>query len=146
MDLHKILKIVAGVLGLAGVLFLVMIISKGDEAIQAGDASVVDYMTYVAYITMGIIIFFVLIFVFKNLFSNAATLKKTLTNVGAFVLLFLIAYFVFAKGEAAELSDGRPFSEGGSKLVGAGLYLFYFLTLIASGLMLFTGVKRMLKK
>ena len=35
MGLHKILKIVAAVLSLAGLVFLVMIVSKGDEAIEA---------------------------------------------------------------------------------------------------------------
>ena len=146
MGLHKILKIVVAILSLAGLAFLVMIVSKGDEAIEAGDNGVVDSMAYVAYAVMIIILVFVLLFVFKNLFSNPATLKKTLMNVGAFLLLFLVAYFVFAKGKEAMLQNGEMLSEGGSKLIGAGLYLFYFLVVIASGLMLYTGVTKMLKK
>ena len=150
MGLHKILKIVAGVLGIAAIIFLVMIITKGDDVIKAaaleGDTSAVDPMAYVAYITLAVILLFVLVFVLKNLFSNPATLKNTLKNVGAFVVLFLIAYFALAKGVETPLRDGKVLSEGGSKLVGAGLYLFYLLVLVAVGLMLFNGVKRMLNK
>ena len=150
MGLHKILKIVAGVLGIAGIIFLVMIITKGDEAIKAaaasGDTSSVDPMAYIAYITLFIVLLFVAFFVFKNLFSNTATLKNTLINVGAFLLLFLIAYFVFAEGVETPMRDGKMLSEGGSKMVGAGLYLFYILIILAAGLMLLSGVKKMVKK
>lgn len=145
MGLHKIIKIVAAVLSLAGLAFLVMIVAKGDEAIKAGDNGVVDNIAYVAYAVLIIILVFVVLFVFKNLFSDGATLKKTLMNVGAFLLLFVIAY-VLAKGVATELTNGEMLSEGGSRLIGAGLYLFYFLVVIASILMLYSGVSKMLKR
>ena len=144
MGLHKILKIVVAVLSLAGLAFLVMIVAKGDEAIEAGDNGVVDNIAYVAYAVMIIILVFVLVFVFKNLFSDGATLKKTLMNVGAFLLLFVIAY-VLAQGVEAKLADGKMLSAGGSQLLGAGLYLFYFLLAIAGGSMLFFGIKKMIK-
>ena len=48
MNLHKILKIVAGLLGFAGIIFLARIISKGDDEIKAaalnGDTAIVDPM------------------------------------------------------------------------------------------------------
>ena len=150
MNLNKIVRILALLLGVAGIVFLITIISKGDEAIEAaalnGDTSTVNPMITLAFITLGLILFIVLVFVVKNLFSNTATLKKTLINVGAFLLLFLIAYFVFAEGVETPLKDGEVLSEGGSKMVGAGLWLFYFLILIAGGLMLLSGAKRMIKK
>jgi glucan phosphoethanolaminetransferase (alkaline phosphatase superfamily) len=150
MGLHKILKIVAGILSIAGIIFLVMIISKGDDAIaaatEAGESSPVDSIAYVAYATIVVILVFVLYFVLKSLFSNPATLKKTLINVGAFLGLFLIAYFVFSEGVETPMRDGKVLSEGDSKLVGAGLNMFYFLILIASGLMIFTGLQKMIKK
>ena len=150
MNFHKIIRIVAGLLGLAGILFLVMLISKGDDAIKAaaaaGDTSTVDPMAFVAYITLAVILFFVLFFVLKNLFTHTATLKKTLVNVGAFLVLFLIAYFVFANGVETPMRDGEILSEGGSKLVGAGLYLFYFLIVIAAVLMVFSGAGKYIKR
>ena len=66
--MHKILKIVALVLSLAGIGFLIGILAKGDEAIKAGDNAVVDFMSYVAYVVLFIILLSVIIFVFKNLF------------------------------------------------------------------------------
>ncbi|MBT8268219.1 MAG: hypothetical protein KJN59_03265 [Bacteroidia bacterium] len=150
MNFHKIIRIVAGLLGLAGIIFLVMLISKGDDAIKsaaaAGDTSTVDPMAFVAYITLALILFFVLFFVLKALFTNTATLKKTLVNVGAFLLLFLIAYFVFAQGVETPMRDGELLSASGSKMVGAGLYLFYFLIVIAAVLMVFSGAGKFLKK
>ncbi|WP_250435368.1 hypothetical protein [Hanstruepera flava] len=150
MNLHKILKIVAAVLGLAGIIFLIRIINEGDEAIKAaaemGDTAIVEPMAIVAYIIMGITLLFVLVFVLKNLFTNTATLKNTLVGVGAFVILALICYFAFAQGVETPLRDGEVLSANGSKMVGAGLYMFYFLVLIAGGAMLFSGVKKMMNK
>ncbi len=150
MNFHKIIRIVAGLLGLAGIAFLVMLISKGDEAIKsaaaAGDTSTVDPMAFVAYITLALILFFVLFFVLKALFTNTATLKKTLVNVGAFIALFLVAYFVFASGVETPMRDGEVLSAGGSKMVGAGLYLFYFLIVIAAVLMVLSGAGKYLKR
>lgn len=150
MNLHKILKIVAAVLGLLGIVFLIRIINEGDESIKAaaemGDTAIVEPMAYVAYAIMFLTVGFVVIFVLKNLFTNVATLKSTLMGVGAFLLLALICYFAFATGVETPLRDGEMLSANGSKMVGAGLYMFYFLVLIAGGAMLFSGVKKMLNK
>jgi hypothetical protein len=44
------------------------------------------------------------------------------------------------------LKDGSVLTVSQSKLVGAGLYLFYFLSFIAAGTMLYFGVKKSLNK
>jgi hypothetical protein len=44
------------------------------------------------------------------------------------------------------LKDGSVLTVSQSKLVGAGLYLFYFLSVIAAGTMLYFGVKKSLNK
>jgi hypothetical protein len=44
------------------------------------------------------------------------------------------------------LKDGSMLSVSQSKLVGAGLYLFYALAFVAGGTMLFFGVKKSLNK
>jgi len=96
--MHKILKIVALVLSLAGIGILVNIIAKGDEAIKAaaldGDTSIVDPMAIVAYIILGLVLAFVVFFVLKNLFTGGKSLKNTLVGVGAFLLVLVIAYAV----------------------------------------------------
>lgn len=135
--MHKIFKIVAYVLAIAGIVFTAMIAS--------GNESQIGSILYVAYIVLGLVLASVVIFTLVNTFSNPANLKSTLTGLGAFVGLAAICYFVFANGVETPLKEGGTLSEGGSKLIGAGLYLFYFLILIAGGTMLFTGIKKMIK-
>ena len=146
MDLQKILKIVAAVVGLLSIAFLVTIISTGDDAIKAGDgaASIGAYM-YVAYFILAAAVVSVVFFTLSNLISNAASLKNTLIAIGAFTLLALICY-KYASGVETMLKDGTMLSVAQSKLVGAGLYLFYSLAFVAGGTMLFFGVKKSLNK
>ena len=146
MDLQKSLKIIAAVVGVVSIIFLVTIISAGDDAIKAGEsASSVSAYMYVAYFILAIAVLAVVFFTVKNLVSNAAGLKNTLISIGAFVVLALICYFVLASGTETVLKDGSILTEGQSKLVGAGLYLFYALAIVAAGTMLFFGVKKTLK-
>ncbi|HNP67880.1 MAG TPA: hypothetical protein PKH16_08260 [Aequorivita sp.] len=141
MALHKILKIVALLLGVAGVIFLAMIIAKGDEAVSATGEGV-DGFLYVAYITFAITIVFVLFFVLKGIF--AGNIKNTLISVGAFLLIVVIAY-VLADGNPMPMQEGEMLSESGSKWVGTGLYAFYILAILAVGSMVFSGIKKVTK-
>lgn len=147
MDLQKILKIVAAVVGLFSIVFLALIILPGDDAIKAGKGalSVITYM-FIAYFVLAIAVLAVVIFTVINLVSNAAGLKNTLISIGAFILLALICYFGFASGTETILKDGSVLTVTESKLVGAGLNLFYALAFVAGGTMLFFGVKKSLNK
>jgi hypothetical protein len=144
--MKKILTIVLAVVGVLSIVFLAMIISTGDEAVKAGDAGgSVDSIMYIAYIILGLTLAFVVIFSLKNIFTNKDTLKSTLKGVGAFAVLAAICYFGLAKGVETPLKDGGTLSASGSQLLGAGLWLFYALILVAGGSMLFYGVKKMIK-
>ncbi|MDA9028673.1 hypothetical protein N8008_00200 [Flavobacteriaceae bacterium] len=146
MNLQKLLKIVAIVIGVISIFFLGSIISTGDEAIKAGEASgTIDVFMNVSYVILAIAVLIVLVFSVLNLVSNTAGLKNTLMGVGAFVVLALLCYFGIADGVETTLKDGDILSESGSRLVGAGLYLFYFLAVIAGGIMLGFGIKKMAK-
>lgn len=153
--LHKILKIVALVLSLAGVVFLGRIIAEGDEEIKAaalaGDTAIVEPMAIIAYIILGLVLLFVVGFVVKNLFTNTAGLKNTLIGVGAFAVVLIISYVIsngpdesFAKG-LYKYGDTMA-SEGESKLVGGGLIAFYMLIVIAAVSMIYSGVKKTISK
>ncbi|WP_347373825.1 hypothetical protein [Aequorivita sp. Q41] len=141
MALHKILKIVALLLSIAGVIFLAMIIAKGDEAVVATGEGV-DGFLYIAYITLAIVIVFVLFFVLKGIFSG--NIKNTLMSVGAFLLIVVISY-VLADANPMTMQDGEMLSASGSKWVGAGLYAFYILAVLAIGSMVFSGIKKVTK-
>src|SRR5690606_11074349 len=107
MALHKILKIVALLLSVAGVIFLAMIISKGDTVVtETGEG--VDGFLYVAYITFAIILIFVLFFVLKGVFEG--DIKKTLLSVGTFAVIALISY-VMADSTPMVMQEGEMLSE-----------------------------------
>ncbi|QAA82510.1 hypothetical protein EI546_12625 [Aequorivita sp. H23M31] len=137
MALHKILKIVAMLLSVAGIIFLAMIIAKGDEEVAATGYGLNGFL-YVAYITFAITVLFVLYFVIKGIFSG--NIKNTLISVGAFLLIVLISYL---------LADGTPMqtrdislSASGSKWVDTGLYVFYIMAVLAIASMIFSGFKK----
>ena len=107
MDLQKLLKIVAIVIGVISIFFLGSIISTGDEAIKAGESSgTIDIFMNVSYVILGIAVLIVLAFTVLNLVSNTAGLKNTLMGVGAFAVLFLLCYYGFANGVETTLKDG----------------------------------------
>ena len=82
MGLHKIIRIVALILSIAGIVSLAMIINAGDDTVKATGEGV-DGFLYVAYITLALVLFFVLIFVLKGLAGG--DIKKTLLSIGVFV-------------------------------------------------------------
>jgi hypothetical protein len=146
--MYKILKIVAAILSLAGIIFLVMIVSKGDDAIKSaaasGDSGIVDPMIYVTYIIFAMTILFVLFFVFKNLFTDTGSLKNTLIGVGAFLAVLVIAYVLSTGSDAGLFKYNKvPSTVTESHMVGAGLVAFYILIVGAAAAMIWDGVKKM---
>ncbi|MBC8455262.1 MAG: hypothetical protein H8D66_00710 [Flavobacteriales bacterium] len=134
MNSYKIIKYIAYALSLLGVLFVLMI--QMMDMLQG-----IDYILFVAYLIMGLIVSSVAFYTFKNVIADKAALRSTLKTLGAFLILFLICYFVLARGEETPLRDGKMLSAAGSKLISAALFMFYSLILIASGSMLWFGIK-----
>jgi len=95
MTIHKVLKYLALVIGVIGLILLGRIIIAGDEAIMASTAeqnSLLEPLMWLSYIILGISILIVGIFVIKGLFTG--NVKNTLISVGAFLLIIAIAYVV----------------------------------------------------
>jgi len=147
MNIQKIIKIGALVIGLIAVFFLVRIMMIGDEAIEADVAnqSVLSSFANLAYIILAIATITTIVFSLVNLVSHPDKLKKTLISLGVFALVLIVAWFA-SSGEERLLSNGKILTEGGSQLVEAGIKAFYILIMLAAGLMLFFGVKKMLSK
>jgi hypothetical protein len=148
--MHKIFKILVAVISLVGVVSLVTIISKGNDAIetaaQSGDTGIVEPIAISAYIMLASTIGFVLFFVIKNLVTNTAGLKNTLVSVGAFLGVLIISYLL-SGGDLMDYKNGDTLATSSeSHMVGAGLTAFYFLLVIAAIAMLFTGVKKIISK
>ncbi|WP_136481487.1 hypothetical protein [Cognatitamlana onchidii] len=143
MGLHKILKIAAFALAIIGAIFALMIMTGDEDTAQSMSGN----MLYIAYIVLGIVLLLVVLFVIKGLFSG--NLKKTLMTVGAFVLVILISYGM-SSGSDLDLKPfidkGVDIDEGTSKTVGAGLYAFYILAILAIGSMLYGGAKKLFNR
>jgi hypothetical protein len=134
MNSYKIIKYIALALSLLGVLFVIMI--QTLDMLQG-----IDYILIVAYLMMALIVSSVLFYTLKKVISDKDSLRSTLKILGAFLVLFLICYFVLARGEETPLRDGKMLSAAGAKLISAALFMFYSLILIASGSMLWFGIK-----
>lgn len=144
--MHKIFKILVALLSLVGIVYLLLIIGKGDEGMKEafanGDTSLFEPLAYVSYIVLALTVVLVVFFVLKGLFTNGSTLKKTLISVGAFALVAIVSY-VLASGQVTDMGDGKILSAGGSKLVGAGLNMFYILGIVSIVTMVLSGVKKL---
>ena len=130
MDLYKILKVSAIGLSLLGIVFVLLILSD----VLSG----IDMILYNAYVVLFIIISSVLYFGLKNMFSDKSNLMTTLKMIGSFLGVFALC-FILASGEETLMREGKILSATSSKFIGAALFMFYSLIIIASGTMLFFG-------
>ena len=133
MDLYKILKVSAIGLSVLGIVFVLLILSD----VLSG----IDMILYNAYVVLFIIISSVLYFGLKNMFSDKSNLMTTLKMIGSFLGLFALC-FILASGEETLMREGKILSATSSKFIGAALFMFYSLIIIASGTMLFFGFKK----
>ncbi len=139
MGLYKIIRIIAFVLAIVGAIFMLMIMT-GNEAM-------IDNMLGVTYITLGLVVLFVLVFVVKGFLEG--NMKKTLLTLGAFLAIIGVSY-VLSSGTDLDLkpfiNKGVDITEGDSKMVGAGLIAFYILAFLAIASMAFSGIKGLFNK
>ena len=149
MNIQKITNIVSWTLGLLGLLFLFILIFQGDDSIEAnamqGSYLFVSYMIWLAIIVLSVVTLSTLIFSLKNIASDKSKLKKFGMSIGSFLLVIVIA-FVFSSGVETPMGDGKMLSATGSRLVETGIKTFYFLVLIAGGLMVYNSVSKLFKK
>ena len=149
MNIQKITTIACASLGFLGVIFLFLIIGKGDDAIEMsamqGDYGSVSYIILLAQFILLIAVSISLFFSIKNLASDKQNLKKSMMGIGAFLLVILIA-FLFSSGVETPMKDGEVLSASGARWVETGIRTFYFLTVIAIGAMVFSSVKKLIKK
>ena len=129
---YNILKYTALGLSLLGILFVLLILSDYLFGI--------DMILYNAYVVLFIIVSSVLYFGIKNLIGNKSSLMNTLKGIGSFLALFIVC-FLIASGEETLMREGKILSATSSKFIGAALFMFYSLIIIASGAMLFFGFK-----
>lgn len=144
MGLHKILKIIVAIVGIAALVVAGMVWGNNDAIVDGGSQNLVDIMMVLAWVVIGIALVLVLIFVLKGLFSGNS--KNTLIGVGAFLLVVAISYFAASGAEEVAMKDGEMLSASGSQWVSAGINAFFILAVVAIGLMLVSGAKKLVNK
>lgn len=133
MNSQKILTIVVAAISILGAILWILIARGGEQGPIGG-------MMTLGMVLVGAAAVFSFVFSLLNIVSSPSKLKKTLTSVGAFAIVAIVCYAI-AQGVAVE-GEEMSITESGSKLVGAGLNLFYALIVIAFSIMIFFGVKR----
>ena len=132
MNFYNILKYTAIGLSLLGIIFVLVILLDNLVGI--------DMILYNAYFVLFIIVSSVMYFGIKNMIGNKSSLMNALKGIGSFLGLFVVC-FLIASGEETLMREGKILSAISSKFIGAALFMFYSLILIASGTMLFFGFK-----
>ncbi|HIB38013.1 hypothetical protein [Mesonia sp.] len=145
MTLHKVLKYLAILIGVIGLVLLARVVITGDDAIETSadlQSSVLEPIMWLSYIVIAAIIVLVGVSVIKDLING--DIKKTLLSIGVFAVIILAGYLL-ANGVETEMNNGEMLSANASKWVGAGLIVFYILAAVAIGAMVFSGVKKLAK-
>lgn len=133
--LKIILTVLIAVIALIGAILYILILadkSTGNGMIIAGEVLVI--------VTAAIALFFGI----KNLATNPQALKKSLISIAVFAIIAILSY-VSAGESPLEVGDIK-IDAGTSKLVGTGIYMFYFLAGVAVIAMIGFGIKKSLNK
>ena len=149
MNFQNIIKIISGILGVLGAIFLLRIMSTGDDQIKMdaslGDFSIVTPLIMLAIFILSIAVLVTIIFSLISLAANKNKLKKSLLMLGIFILVIAISYGI-SDGVETPLKDGEILSANGSRWVGTGIRVFYILTVVAFVSMIFSSVKKLISR
>ena len=149
MKIQNIIKIISAVIGVLAAFFLLRIIGTGDDDIKMaatmGDFGAVSPLVELARIVLVLTVAITLIFTLRGLFSDLAKLKKAGIAIGLFLAVVFLSY-ALSDGVETPLKDGEMLSASGSKLVGTGIRTFYILAVLAIGLMLVSGARKIFNK
>ncbi len=141
MNLHKVTKIAAIVISILSLVALGGLMATSDSE----DNSWISPLIYLSYVILLACVVVVLIYVFKNLFSNKENLKKTLIYIGVFFGVVLVSFILADGTEIKSASNEIIASESTSKWVSTGLNTFYLLAIVAIGTMFWTGFNKIKK-
>ena len=111
----------------------------------SGDYGVITPIIILSQIVLFIAVIVTLTFSMRGIAKDKAKMKNAMKSSGLFLLVVLIG-FLLSSGVETPMRDGKVLSAIGSRLVGTGINVFFILTIIAVGLMVFPGTKKIFKK
>ncbi len=149
MNLEKLTRIGCIALGVLGLIFLAIVFASGDDSIKmaaaSGNYGVITPIILLSQITLLIAVIVTLIFSLRAIAKDKSKMKNALKSAGLFLIVVVVA-FVLSSGVETPMRDGKVLSAMGSRLVGTGIRVFFILSVIAVGLMVFPGTKKIFKK
>ena len=149
MNLEKLTRIGCIALGVLGLIFLAIVFASGDDSIKmaaaSGNYGVITPIILLSQITLFIAVIVTLVFSLRAIAKDKSKMKNALKSAGLFLIVVVIA-FVLSSGVETPMRDGKVLSAMGSRLVGTGIRVFFILSIVAVGLMVFPGAKKIFKK
>ncbi len=147
--MNKIVKIVLAVIGVIAAIMWYQLPGRDVPVSEAVDSGAMNIMFLIMYILLGVAVAASLLFTIVNLIAHPQKLKKTLMVVAGFLVLVVIAYAT-ASGTDINIEEmanrGVATTETTVRRIGTGLNLFFFLVVIAVGLMAWGGLKKVISK
>ena len=143
--MYKIVKIALVVLGLIGAVLWFMLPERDMPANEAAQSGAMNAMFWITYLLLGIAVAASVIFGLMNVFSNPAGLKKTLFGLAGLGVVVIIAYVLSSSTDVGAEYMAMS-SESTVKKIGMGLNVFFILTIVAVGAMLYGGFRKMTTK
>ena len=130
-------------------IFLSLVFFTGDDTIKmaaaSGDYGVITPIILLSQIVLFIAVLVTLTFSLRGISKDKTKMKNAVKSTGLFLMVVLIG-FLLSNGVETPMRDGKVLSAMGSRLVGTGINVFFILTIIAVGLMVFPGTKKIFKK
>jgi uncharacterized membrane protein len=103
-----------------------------------------DIGFYIFYILLFIAVASAIFFPILNAIKQPAMLGKSAIGLGAIVVLFVVSY-ALSGSEVNLKSAAAGISEGISKLIGAGLIMFYITLFLAILALIYSEINKALK-
>ena len=147
MKASQILKIVSLIISLVAVYFFVQVSTNGDgvegdvEALNSAVGGFIGFTRILLILTIALVVVFMILDVVKY----PGKLKKTITGLVAFAVLFVLAYVLADSGEVITSSEVIKAGSSLSKNVSTGILFSFILGALAFGGFVFDSVKSLLK-
>jgi len=104
----------------------------------------IDIGIYLSYILLILAMVAAVLLPLINAIKHPAGLVKSLFGVGGLVVLFVVAYSL-SGSEVSAKAVALGVDASGSKMIGAGLILFYFVLVISIIGVIFSEINKALK-
>ncbi|MBL7874205.1 MAG: hypothetical protein JNL53_00980 [Cyclobacteriaceae bacterium] len=103
-----------------------------------------DFGLYATYIFFAVAVVAAVVLPLVSALKAPAGLVKSLASVGGLVVVFIIAYSI-SGSELSTRAVAAGLTESSSKMIGAGLTLFYIVFVVAALGVVFSEINKALK-